>query len=75
MRAPGERNLFSANMLTGCAIFLAGLAVYSHYKLRAVSAKAAAQLRAGGASGERLVEAVPLTSGDERSASLRRETS
>lgn len=30
----GERNLFSVNMLVGCAIFLGGLAVYSHYKVR-----------------------------------------
>lgn len=71
----GERNLFSANMLVGCGIFLGGLAVYGHYKLRAVSAKAAAQLKAGGADEERLVEAVPLTNGEERSASLRREAS
>ena len=62
-------------MLVGCGIFLGGLAVYSHYKLRAVSAKAAAQLKAGGADEERLVEAVPLTNGEERSASLRREAS
>lgn len=44
-------------------------------QLRAVSAKAAAQLKAGGADEERELEAVPLTNGEERSASLRREAS
>ncbi len=72
----GERNLFGVNMLVGCAVFLGGLAVYGHFKLRSVAQRAAAQLKAGGAGeDEVLIEAVPLTIGDERSASVRREAS
>jgi hypothetical protein len=63
-------------MLVGCAVFLGGLAVYGHFKLRSVAQRAAAQLKAGGAGeDEVLIEAVPLTVGDERSASARREAS
>lgn len=73
--AAGEKNVFSPNMLIGCTVFLVGLAVYSHYKLRSVQQKVAQQLKSAGADEEKLIEAVPLTNGDERSASLRRDVS